>query len=373
MSIEIKDVTSKSALHKFIFFPKTLHQHRPTWLPPLYSDEVAFHNPAKNPSLNKYKYIRTLAYRDGKIAGRIMGIINHDHNKIWNRNDGRFFALEGIDDIEVTRALIRHIEQWLKALGIDHIVGPYGFSDKEPQGFLTDGYDELPVIATATNEKYLVDHIIDLGFEPHIKFVNYRVPVPEVIPEFYEKISDRIVRNGTFKLVEFTSKKELRPLALSVFQLVNITYNQLFGFVPMTDEDMQKLEKQYMPIVDPRFVKVVMKDNDLVAFVIGIPNLSPGLKKAGGQLFPFGFLHIMRAMKHTTQLDLFLGAIHPDYRGRGLDVMMGKSLMQSAKDAGMKQIDSHLELETNLKIRREMERMGGVINKRYTVYRKKID
>lgn len=373
MTIEIREVVSKKELRNFIYFPRAIHSKRPYWLPPLYSDEWAFYNSKKNPSLKKYPYILALAYLNNVIVGRIMGIVNHQHNKIWNKNDGRFFALETIDDIAVTKALIGYIEKWLKEKGLDHIVGPYGFSDKEPQGLLTEGFDELPVIATATNDKYLVDHIVSIGFEPYIRFVNYRVLIPESTPAFYERISERILNSGNVRLKEFTSKNELKPFAIPIFKLVNITYEGLFGFVPMTDADIDKVIKQYFPIVDPRFVKLILAENELVAFVIGIPHLSEGLKKADGKLFPFGFIHILSAMKKATQLDLFLGAIHPKYRGRGLDVLMGKSLMESSRKAGIKSIDSHLELETNTKMRAEMERMGGKINRRYTIFRKKIE
>jgi hypothetical protein len=205
-------------------------------------------------------------------------------------------------------------------------------------------------------------------------YVVYKLDVPKKLPEFYLKIFERARRKGQFDILEFKNKKELRPWVLPVLRLMNEVYaaGNIYGYAPLNDREMKDLAKKYMPVIDPRFIKVVVKDGEVIAFVAGIPDMTEGIQKARGRLFPFGVLHILRAAKRTKQLDLLLGAVRDKYRGLGLDVVMGVRMLQSALEAGMEIIDTHHEMETNLKVRGEMERMGGQIYKRYRVYQKAL-
>jgi hypothetical protein len=301
-------------------------------------------------------------------VGRIMGIINRRHNEIHNRHTGRFGFLECYEDREVFKALMVYVEDWARKLGMNKLVGPMGFTDQDPEGFLIEGFDQQPMLAAYHNFEYLVRFLDEAGYAKEVDYVDYLIKVPDKLPEFYGKISARLERQKEFTLVEFTKNDQLKPYIRKVFELMNVTYRNIYGYVPMDEHEMDALAKQYLPIIDPRFVKVVTRGGDLMAFIIGMPNFNEGLRKSKGHLFPFGILHIMAAMKKTKQLDLFLGAIHPTCRGRGLDVMMGAAMVRSAIAAKYEQIDSHHELENNLSVRAEMERVGGRVVKLFRIY-----
>lgn len=371
MNLLLKTVDSKSLLEEFIFLPEKIYADDPRWVPPMYADEKSFHNPAQNKALQHAEVIRILAYRNHKPVGRIMGIINHTYNQKTAEKTARFFALDCINDQAVAHALITSIEQWSRGKGMTKLIGPYGFSDKDPQGLQVEGLDLLPVIATPANPAYLQALVENEGYTKELDCVSYQMPIPEELSPVYQKVLDRISANPALRLLEFTSKRKLKPYIVPVFRLVNETYAPLFGFVPMTEEEMKKFANQYLPVLEPALVKIVVDTfGEVIAFVVSMPDMSRGIQKAKGRLFPFGFIHILRAMRKTNQLNLLLGAVKPAFRGKGINVLMGKALMESARKRGMTVIDSHLILETNLVMRAECEKLGGVICKRYRVYQK---
>lgn len=371
MNLTLKIVDSKSLLKDFIFLPEKIYKGSMRWVPPMYVDEWSFHNPKQNKALEYSDVIRLLVYQNNKAVGRIMGIINHKYNREHNEKTARFFALDCIHDQTVAHALIAYIEQWSKEKGMNKLIGPYGFSDKDPQGLQIEGLDLLPVIATPTNPDYLQKLVEHEEYSKELDCVSYQMPVPKQLSPVYQKIFERIYANKNFRLLEFTSKRQLKPYIIPVFRLVNETYAPLFGFVPMTEAEMKKFAAQYLPVLNPELVKVVVStSNELIAFVVSMPDMSSGIQKAKGRLFPFGFIHVLQSMKKTNQLNLLLGAIKPQYRGKGINVLMGKSLIDSAHKLGLNVMDSHLILETNRVMRAECEKLGGVICKRYRVYQK---
>ncbi|MGZ5487259.1 MAG: hypothetical protein ACXWF4_01910, partial [Candidatus Aminicenantales bacterium] len=202
----------------------------------------------------------------------------------------------------------------------------------------------------------------------------YKLVVPKEMPEFYKKIYERAMKRGTFEIIEFNSRKEIKPWIRRILGLMNETYmtGNIYGFAPLEEQEMDDLAKRFLPIIDPRFVKVVAKDGEVLAFIIAMPDMTEGIIKARGRLFPFGFIHVLRAAKKTKQLDLLLGAVKVPYRGQGLDVLMGVKVLQSASEAGMEMIDTHHEMETNVKVRAEMERMGGTIYKKFRAFQKPL-
>lgn len=371
MDIALKVVDSQTLLKEFIFLPEKIYKGDSRWVPPMYSDEWNFHNPKQNKALEYSDVIRVIAYDLNKPVGRIMGIINHKYNRDHHEQTARFFALDCINDQSVVHALIEYIEHWAKARGMDKLIGPYGFSDKDPQGLQIEGLDLLPVIATPTNLAYLQILVEKEGYQKELDCVSYQMPIPETLPSVYQKIFSRVSANKNVRLVEFTKKSQLKPFIIPLFRLVNETYAPLFGFVPMTEEEMEKFAAQYLPVLAPELVKVVLNTaGEMVAFVVSMPDMSAGIQKAKGRLFPFGFIHILSSMKKTSQLNLLLGAIKPSYRGKGLNVLMGKALIESARKRNLQVMDSHLILEKNLIMRAECEKLGGVIRKRYRVYQK---
>jgi len=371
MSLVLKIVDSKSLLKEFIFLPEKIYKGDSRWVPPMYMDEWNFHDPKQNKALEYSDVIRLVVYQDNKAVGRVMGIINHTYNQQHIEKTARFFALDCIHDQHVAHALLSKIKQWSKEKGMSRLIGPYGFSDKDPQGLQVEGLELLPVIATPTNPAYLQKLLENEGYTKELDCVSYQIPVPEKLSPVYQRIFERIRANGSIRLLEFTSKRQLKPYIIPVFRLVNETYSPLFGFVPMTEEEMKKFAGQYLPVLDPELVKVVVNtSNELIAFVVSMPDMSSGIQKAKGRLFPFGFIHVLRAMRKTKQLNLLLGAVKSGYRGKGITILMGKYLFDSANERGLTFMDSHLILENNYVMRAECERLGGVIRKRYRVYQK---
>lgn len=374
LPISIQTVSSKSALRDYIFLPAKLYIGQPNWVPPIYMDEWKFHDPKQNPSLSKATVIRFLAKRENQLVGRVMGIINHKYNETHGEKTARFFQLDCINDQAVANSLLNAVKDWANKQYMLQLIGPFGFSDKDPQGLQIEGLEHLPVIATATNPAYLKDLVESAGFVKHLDCVSFKVRVPQTIPPLYLKVMERIKKNSQVQLLEFKTKKALKPYIVPVFRLVNETYSDLFGFVPMTEAEMKSMAAQYLPILDPAFVKLVLnQQQELIAFVVAMPDMSLGIQKAKGKLFPFGFLHILAAAKKSKQLDLLLGAVRNDYRSIGLTALMGTALLQTAIQRGFEIMDSHLVLESNQAMCAEYQRIGGEIYKRFRVYKKALN
>lgn len=374
MAVEVKEVKNKKDLKTFIYLPEKIHAGHANWVPPIYMDEWKYFDPKKNKAFQYCQTLLLLAFREGKTVGRVMGIINNRYNEYRNERVGRFGFLETWEDQEVVHALLNRVEEWARAAGMTKIVGPYGFSDQDPEGFLIEGFEHRATIATYYNYEWMPRLVENEGYSKDIDYYVYKIDVPKELPDFYKKIYERASRRGQFSVVEFKKRKEIKPWIRPVLSLMNECYmaGEIYGFAPLDEKEMDDLAKRYMPVLDPRFLKVVTKDGEVVAFIVGIPDMTEGIQRARGRLFPFGFLKILGAAKKTKQLDLLLGAIKEEYRGMGLDVMMGVKMIRSAQEAGMEIMDTHHEMETNVRVRAEMERMGGQIYKRFRVYQKNL-
>lgn len=373
MTFIIKEVISKADLRTFIYLPEKIHANHKNWVYPLYFDEWEFYNPEKNRFFHECDTIMLLAMRGNKAVGRIMGIINHRYNGVHHEENGRLFAFECYNDPEVARALTGRIEEWCRQKGMKKVIGPFGFSDKDPQGFMVDGFEQPVVIATNYSLPYMTELMAICGYTKEVDCVDYLMPVPEVIPDFYKTIYKRTLDTYNFSLVEFTSRRQLRPVIKPVFELINHTYAHIYGFSELTPKEIDYFANRYLAIINPRFVKVLYNtQNELIAFAIAMPELSEGIRKARGKLFPFGFLRILSASRKTKLLTMLLGAIRSDYRNNGIDAVLGMKMLESAKNQQFKYIDSHLVLETNTKMRAEYEKLGGVVVKRYRIFGKKL-
>ena len=374
MNISIREVKTRKDLRTFIFLPEKIHAGHANWVPPIYMDEWKYFNPKKNKAFSYSDTVILLAFRGEEAVGRIMGIINRRYNELRNEKTARFGYLEAREDEEVVRTLLSHVEDWARKKGMTKIVGPYGFSDQDPEGFLIEGFENRATIATYYNFEWMPLFVEKKGYEKDVDYFVYKIELPKEMPEFYKKIYERVLRRGSFEVFEFRKRKELKPWIKPILHLMNECYSasNIYGYTPLDEEEMEALAKRYLPIIDPRFVKVVKRGDELVSFVIGIPDMTEGIQKARGHLFPFGFLKILRAAKKTRQLDLLLGAIKEKYRGLGLDVLMGVKVILSAHEAGLDMVDTHHEMESNVKVRAEMEKMGGKRYKRFRVYKKKL-
>ena len=370
--IIIKEVLTRNQRNQFIYLPEKVHRSEPDWLPPIYMDERELYNKKKNKSYKYADALLLLAYKDNKPVGRIMGIINKRYNAINNELHGRFCFMECYDDQEVFHALIKRIEVWSKENGMSKLVGPLGFSDKDPQGFQTEGFEYPLFMTSANNSAYMNKLIENEGFEKKIDLVNYLGSMPKEFPHIYERVLERIEKTESYRIIEFNTKKELKPYIIPVLELMNDTFNEIYGFVPLNDKEKSDFAARYLPILDPKFIKVVETGGKIIGFAIGMPDVSPGIRACNGRILPFGIFKILKESKRSKKLLMMLGGVKKEFRGKGIDVLMGVKILQSGVKHNMEIFDSHLVLENNKKMRSEYERIGGKVVKRYRIYQKTL-
>lgn len=375
MKIEIKIVRTRRDLRKFIHLPAKIHQDHENWVPPVYIDEWVYYNPKKNSAFSYSDTLLLIARKEKKVVGRIMGIINHKYNEEHREKFARFCFLETFNDPQVALLLLAEVEKWAKSNGMKKLVGPLGFSDKDPQGLLVDGFHEPIVISSNCNYPYLVDYVENFGMTKFFDLVVYKVPVPDEIPPFYQKIYERAIRNNPgLKLVNLKSKKDLKSWIVPVLSLMNDTFREIYAFNPLTIKEMREFASRYLMVLDARFIKILQNEKqEVIAFILGIPDITEGIKKSKGYVLPIGVFQILHAQKKTKRLSLLLGGIREDYRKSGIDTILGINILKEALKAGLTEIDSHLEMESHQKMRSEMEKMGGVVYKRYRVFQKPLN
>ena len=369
----IKEVLTRKNRREFIYLPEKVHKNEPDWLPPIYIDEWALYNKKKNKSYKYADAILLLAYKDKKPVGRIMGIINNRYNSINNEQHGRFCFMECYNDKEVFHALLVKVEEWVKQRGMTRIIGPLGFSDKDPQGFQIEGFEYPQFMTSPNNSPYMPQLIEAEGYEKKVDLVNYLGKIPEKFPLIYEKVLARMDNSKEYKIIEFASKKELKPYIIRVLGLMNETFEEIYGFVPLNDNEKIDFAARYLPVLDPKFVKLIETENkELVGFAVGMPDFSRGIREAKGKLFPFGIFKILRDSKRSKKLLMMLGGVKKDYRGKGLEVLMGVKILQSGITHKMDILDSHLVLENNTRMRSEYERIGCQVVKKFRIYQKEL-
>lgn len=371
--LKIRTVTNKKDLRRFIRLPFVIHKNHPEWVPPLLSDEWTLFDKRKNHSFEYCDTIMLLAEKNGRVIGRIMGIINHLYNQANEEKAGRFCFMECFDDAEVFDALLHAVESWAVEKGMSKMVGPLGFSDKDPQGFLIEGFeDPVTVMITNCSLPYMRTHLERNGYLKKIDLFQYRLEIPESIPEVYLKITER-VRSRGFEIIPFRKTRQVKPYIQPVFDLINETYGDIYGFVPLTKRESREFADRFLPLLDVQYIKLIKDQNDdLVGFVVAMPDIGPGLRKAKGRIFPLGFIHLLRSMKKSTQMNLLLGCVKNSTQNSGLDAYLAVELFESAKKNNLKVIDSHLVMEKNVKMRATFERLGGTCYKKYRIFQRDL-
>lgn len=370
--ITVKEVITRKELRDFIYLPEKIHRNEPEWLPPIYMDERVLFNKKKNKSYGYADALLLIAYRERKAVGRIMGIINRRYNEINHENHGRFCFMECYNDPEVFHSLLSRIEDWARQNGMDKMVGPLGFSDKDPQGFQIEGFQYPQFITSANNSPYMVNLIEGEGYTKKVDLVNYLGDIPKEFPVVYERVLERITHNREFEIIEFATKKQLKPYIIPILELMNETFSEIYGFVPLNDKEKKDFAARYLPILDPKFIKAVKKEGQAIGFAIGMPDLSAGIKACRGRLLPFGIFKVLSESKRSRKLIMMLGGVKKEFRGKGIDVLMGVKILQDAINSRMETIDSHLVLEDNLRMRGEYERIGCKVVKKFRIYQKDL-
>lgn len=351
MSITIKLVQTKRDLKSFVGFPLRIYKDMPAFVPCLQMDDFDTLDSKKNPAFEFCDAALFLAYKDGVLAGRVAAIINHRANEKWNHDEVRFGWLDFIDDTDVSSALLEAVTAFGKEHGMHTVTGPLGFTDFDPEGMLIDGYEYLSTMALHHNWPYYKDHMERLGFSKEIDWLEYKIYVPEQMPEKYSRVS-AIVSERYGLHVRKITRSEVRKsgVGYQLFDLINETYSKLYNFTILPKKMIDKYVGFYLGVIDLKFVTLV-EDNDhnIVAFGISMPSITRALKKCNGRLFPFGWFHILKSMyfKYEDNVELLLIGIKPEYRNKGVNALIFSDLIPRFQKAGFKYAESNAELETN--------------------------
>jgi len=376
MPIKIVEVNDRASKLKFVKFPIKLYKNNPYYVPPLVLDELETLNPEKNPAFEFCEQQLFLAYRRNEIVGRIAAIINHRSNEIWNQKSARFGFVDFIDDNEVVNALFDTAEKWAREKGMDMIHGPMGYTDLDHEGLLIYGYDRISTMSTTYSFPYYKDQIERIGFEKDVDWHEYYIPVPEQVPERHQRIAKIVADKYGLKLLKFKNLKQITPYVDKLFNLLNVAYAPLYGFVPLTQKQIDYYVKMYVPLLQWDVVSIIIKEqtDEVVGFGIGVPNLSSALQKSRGKLFPFGWFHLLRALKGKSNkiLDLMLIGISPEYQGKGVNAMIFNDFIPSAHKCGFRFSESNPELEINNKVSALWDAFNAEHHKTRRAYRKKI-
>ncbi len=376
MSVKIQALKpTRSELLKYVKFGIDLYKGNDCYVPPLVIDEIATLSPKKNPAFDVCRAQSFMAYRDGKPVGRITAIINDAANRKDNANVVRFGFVDFIDDNEVVDALFKAAADWGKSNGMDTIIGPLGFSDMDHEGMLTEGYDQIGTMATIYNYPYYVDHMKRMGFEKDVDWVEYRIKIPEAIPEKHARIAQIVKTKYKLKSVPLTSRKVVKErYGKPLFQLINEAYADLYGFSPLTDRQIEAYVDQYLGLIRLDCVSLIVDENDnIVAVGISMPSLSQGLIKSRGKLFPTGWIHLLKALKGKSDVvDLLLVAVKPEYQSKGVNALIFADLIPAFIAAGYKEAESNPELEGNENVQKQWEYFERRQHRKRRSWRKKI-
>lgn len=379
-SVQIKRVETKKDLKDFIEFHYDLYEGDQYDAPNLYSDELNTLSRDKNAAFDFCEAEYFLALKEGKVVGRVAAIINNKANEKWDKKDVRFGWIDFIDDIEVSRALLQAVEDYGKEKGMDSVVGPLGFTDMDPEGMLTWGFDQLGTMATIYNYEYYPQHMEKLGgWEKDNDYVEYRLDVPETAPEKYTKIAEMVEKRYNLHARKLTKKEIFEGgYGKKLFDLINVTYSHLYGFSELSERQIDQYVKMYFPLADLDLITVVEdgnKDNQLVGLAITIPSLTRALQKCHrGRLFPFGWWHLLRAIKfHKTEVvDLLLIGVLPEYRSKGANSLVFADLIPRYVKYGFKWGETHVEMETNESVQSQWGPLDPTMHKKRRCYRKAI-
>jgi hypothetical protein len=350
MEIEIKRVITRKELKKFIAFQCNLYANNKYWCPPLRFDELNNLRKDKNVAFDFCEAEYWLAYKENKIVGRIAGIIQHKSNERWNEKLVRFGWIDFIDDLSVSGKLIETVENWGKEKGMTGIHGPLGFSDMDNEGMLIKGFEEVATLASIYNYPYYPEHMEKHGFMKAADWVQWEFDVGGTIPEKVERLSHLLQEKFKLRVLKAKKAKELKPYARKMFSMLNVAFDELYGFTALTEKQMDSYTKQYFGFIQPQFVSFVLDQNDeIIGFGISMPSLTRALQKCNGKLFPFGFIYILRAMKKVDTIDMYMNGVRPDYHGKGVNAIYFNELHKAYIQANITKAVTNPQLEDNAK------------------------
>ena len=359
MSIYLHPIsTDRDQLSQYVQFPIDLYRDNACYVPPLVIDQIATLTPEGNPAFDFCEAQSFMAFDNGEPVGTITAIINRAANEKTGKRQMRFGFMDFIDNEEVVDGLIDAVAEWGRERGMTEMVGPVGFTDLDQEGMLIEGFDEMGTMVTIYNYPYYVRHFERLGFEKDADWVEYRITVPDSIPEKHTRIGEIVMRKYGLSVKKFTSRSKIRKeYGRAIFELINEAYADLYGFVPLTDRQIEHYINIYIGVLRLEDVTLIVdKDEKLVALGISMPSMSEALRKSRGKLFPFGWYHLLRAIKgHTDVVDLLLVAVKPEYQSKGVNALIFNDLIPRYNAHGYKFAESNVELEGNESVQKQWE------------------
>jgi ribosomal protein S18 acetylase RimI-like enzyme len=374
MDLQVNEVTTLKELKSFVHFPLNLYRGNPYWVPTLLFDELNTLRRDKNPAFEHCEARYWAAYRRGRMVGRVAAILNRRHIEKWGQRYMRFGWIDFIDDPSVSEALMLRVETWAKEMGMTAVHGPLGFTDLDREGMLVDGFTELSTLATIYNHPYYPQHMVNLGYAKDTDWMEYEFSVPPEPNETIARIADISLRRNKLKILKLDHKKELLTYANELFKLLDDEYKNLYGTVPLTEKQKETYINQYFGFVTPDFVPMVMdQKNRMVAFGIVMPSLSLALQKTKGQLFPLGFIHLLRALRKNDRADLYLVAVRSEYQGKGVNAILMNKMHNVFNKLGIKKVESNPELETNQNVQGQWKYYEKRQHKRRRVFIKHFE
>lgn len=350
MNVIIKEVTTEKELRNFVKFNIDLYKNNPYHVPGLIDEEMMTLSRKKNPAFEINEAIYFLAYKDGKIVGRIAGIINHRSNETWNQKNARFGFVDFIDDEEVVNKLFEAVENWAKENKMTHLHGPLGFTDLDHEGMLVEGFNQLGTMATIYNFPYYPKHMERMEYIKDQDWFEFKITVPKIVPDKHHRISEIVKRKYGLKILKFKRRKEIWPYAQKIFETLNEAFAPLYGFAKLTPKQIDYYVNMYIPMIRLDFVTIIIRvaDDAVVGFGITLPSLSRALQKAKGHLFPFGFIHLLKALYTNPKLgDFYLMGVLPEYQNKGVSALIFSDIIPTYNKAKVEFAETNPELETN--------------------------
>ena len=376
MALEIREINTKRELKKFIEFANDLYRDCPYYCPPLFFDEMNCFNATTNPALEVCEYQLWMAYRDGKPVGRIAGIINRRANETWNCKHVRFGWFDFEDDFEVSKALLDTVAAWGKARGMDALNGPVGFTDFDHEGLLLEGYDYPAVMASLYNYPYYVKHIDAYGLSKEADWIEIQVYPPKTVPERLDRIAEIVKQRSHVRVDKVKNSRELvRKYGIQYMDVIDEAYQKLYNFQPMTDAQKNYYKNMYFPLLNFDFVTLVVNEQDeIVGVGLGMPDISDALRKCGGHLLPFGWYHLLKALraKKMKSFSLLLIAVRPDYQGTGVNALFFQDQIPRMANYDIQILETTNILETNTKNIANFTQFDHKVHKHHRAYIKEI-
>ncbi|WP_224490356.1 GNAT family N-acetyltransferase [Robertkochia flava] len=372
-TIEIREIAGRKGLEQFVKFPFELYKSSPNWVPPIIKEEIDNFDPEKNPAYREADAWFYMAFKNNTPVGRIAVIVNWPEVKELGKPKIRFGWFEAINDMAVAKKLFKKVAEKGRELGLEYAEGPAGFTNMDKAGMLLEGFDRPGSMSTYYNPPYYNTLMEDAGFTKEIDWKEYEIDVPKGVPPKVDKFAGLVMERFGLHLLKFKTNKELLPYADKIFDLMNKAYGSLQSFTPIKPYQVAHYKQKFLKFIHPDYIALIAdKQGELVAFSVVMPSFTKALQKANGKLFPFGFYHLMRAMKKNDKATLLLIGVSPEYTGKGITAIIFKEVINLFNAKGVKVVETNPELETNNQVQALWKDYDPRLIKKWRTYRKEL-